>query len=149
MGGVRAYDLARKGIEVDLKPKTVTVFYIKAVDRDIDGTPYTLSENEYAFEIACSSGTYIRSVARDLAGELGTVAYMSSIKRIKSGDFEICDAVSLTDFEKNPLRYLKNIDYALKSFDRIFIDEHQKNKALNGVAIKIYKTNRAFFCIWA
>lgn len=147
VGGVRAYDLARKGVEVDLKPKTVTVFYIKAVDSDIDGTPYTLSENEYAFEIACSSGTYIRSVARDLAGELGTVAYMSSIKRIKSGDFETCDAVSLTDFEKNPLRYLKTIDYALKSFDRISIDEHQKNKALNGIAIKFDNLDNGVYVV--
>lgn len=136
VGGVRAYDLARKGIEVDLKPKTVTVFYIKAVDRDIDGTPYTLSENEYAFEIACSSGTYIRSIARDLGCALGTVAYMSSIHRIKSGDFEIQDSVTLTDFEKEPFRYLKSVDFALKSYGRITLDEQQKYKALNGVAIK-------------
>ena len=105
--GVRAYDFARKGIEVDLKPKRITIYYIKTVDCDLDGTPYKLDKNEYAFEIACSSGTYIRSIARDLAGALGTVAYMSSIHRIKSGDFEIQDAVTLTDFEKEPFRYLK------------------------------------------
>lgn len=78
----------------------MTVYYVKTVDCDIDGAPYALKENEYAFEIACSSGTYIRSIARDLAAFLGTVAYMSSICRIKSGDFEICDSVSLEDFEK-------------------------------------------------
>lgn len=134
--GVRAYDFARKGIEVDLKPKRITIYYIKTVDCDLDGTPYDLDKNEYAFEIACSSGTYIRSIARDLAGALGTVAYMSSIHRIKSGDFEIQDSVTLTDFEKEPFRYLKSVDFALKSYGRITLDEQQKSKALNGVAIK-------------
>ena len=137
IGGVRAYDLARKGIQVELKPKKVTVYYVKTVDCDIDGAPYALKENEYAFEIACSSGTYIRSIARDLAAFLGTVAYMSSICRIKSGVFEICDSVSLEDFEKMPLEYLKPIDYALKSFEKVQIDEAQKSKVLNGVSIKI------------
>lgn len=137
VGGVRAYDLARKGIQVELKPKKVTVYYVKTVDCDIDGAPYALKENEYAFEIACSSGTYIRSIARDLAVFLGTVAYMSSICRIKSGDFEICDSVSLEDFEKMPLEYLKPIDCALKSFEKVQIDEAQKSKVSNGVSIKI------------
>ena len=137
VGGVRAYDLARKGIQVELKPKKVTVYYVKTVDCDIDGTPYTLKNNEYAFEIACSSGTYIRSIARDLAASLGTVAYMSSICRIKSGDFEICDSILLADFEKMPLDYLKSIDSALKSFKKVQIDDTQANKVLNGVSIKI------------
>lgn len=137
VGGVRAYDLARKGIQVELKPKKVTVSYVKTVDSDIDGTPYALKENEYAFEIACSSGTYIRSIARDLAASLGTVAYMSSICRIKSGDFEICDSVSLENFEKMPLEYLKPIDSALKNFEKVQIDDTQKSKVLNGVSIKI------------
>ena len=137
VGGVRAYELARKGIQVELKPKKVTVYYVKTVDCDIDGAPYALKENEYAFEIACSSGTYIRSIARDLAAFLGTVAYMSSICRIKSGDFEICDSVSLEDFEKMPLKYLKPIDCALKSFEKVQIAEAQKSKVFNGVSIKI------------
>ncbi len=137
VGGVRAYDLARKGVRVDLKPKKVTVYYVKTVDCDANGTPYTLKENEYAFEISCSSGTYIRSIARDLAASLGTLAYMSSICRIKSGDFEICDSVSIEDFEKMPLEYLKPMNCALKSFQNVQIDDTQKSKVLNGVSIRI------------
>ncbi len=137
VGGVRAYDLARKGIQVELIPKKVTVYYVKTVESDIDGAPYTLKENEYAFEIACSSGTYIRSIARDLAASLGTVAYMSSICRIKSGDFEIYDSVSLADFEKMPLEHLEPIDCALKNFEKVQIDDMQASKVLNGVSIKV------------
>ena len=86
--GKRAYDLAREGKTVDLTPKRVNIIYVKlieAVNRvaHLANGNYALSENEYAFEIACSSGTYIRSIARDVAHALGTVGYMSSINRIQ------------------------------------------------------------------
>lgn len=147
VGGVRAYDLARAGIEVDLKPKKVTIYYAKLVDNDVCGNPYSLQKNEYAFEIACSSGTYIRSIARDLAARLNTLAYMSSIQRIKSGDFRLSDSVSLSDFEKEPIRYLKNIDSALKSFERIQLSDDQKSKVLNGVAIRLQDAPKDDFVV--
>lgn len=133
--GVRAYDLARKGIEVQLKPKRIHIYYVKMVDTDENGEKYSLSENEYAFEIACSSGTYIRSIARDLALSLGTVGYMSSILRIKSGDFELCDAIALADFEKEPFRYLKSLESSLASFDRFDIPSEYSEKVVNGVKL--------------
>lgn len=147
VGGVRAYDLAREGIEVELKPKRVTIFYVKPVETDVDGKPYTLQPNEYAFEIACSSGTYIRSIARDLAKELDSLAYMSSICRTKSGDFQIEDSVSLSDFEKDPIRYLKNIDFALQSFARVSISDEQKLKVLNGVQIMLNDAPKSDFVV--
>ena len=147
VGGVRAYDLARAGIEVDLKPKKVTIYYAKLVDNDLCGNPYSLQKYEYAFEIACSSGTYIRSIARDLAARLNTLAYMSSIQRIKSGDFRLSDSVSLSDFEKEPIRYLKNIDSALKSFERIQLSDDQKSKVLNGVAIRLQDAPKDDFVV--
>lgn len=147
VGGARAYYLARKGIEVDLQPKRITIFYIKTVDCDLDGKPYDLAQNEYAFEIACSSGTYVRSIARDLAASLDSLAYMSSIHRIKSGDFEICDAVTLADFEKEPLRYMKNINCALKSCDRVQLDKAQYEKVLNGVMIRLDKMPKGDFVV--
>lgn len=135
VNGVRAYELARKGIEVQLKPKRIRIYYIKLCDTDENGNAYKLSQNEYAFEIACSSGTYIRSIARDLASELGTVAYMSSILRIKSGEFMLEDSVSLSDFEKEPLRYLKNIDFALSRLVRFDIPEECIDRVQNGVRL--------------
>lgn len=135
VGGVRAYDLARQGIEVELKPKRVHIFYIKNVDIDENGNKYELKDNEYAFEIACTSGTYIRSIARDLAIKLNTVGYMSSILRIKSGDFTLDDIVSLEDFEKEPIRYLKSLDTILNSFARFDIPSEYVQRAQNGVII--------------
>lgn len=135
VGGVRAYDLARQGIEVELKPKRVHIFYIKNVDIDENGNKYVLSQNEYAFEIACTSGTYIRSIARDLAQKLNTVGYMSSILRIKSGDFTLDDSISLDDFEKEPIRCLKSLDCILNSFEHFDIPCEYAERVKNGVVL--------------
>ena len=110
--GRRAYDLARQGVAVELAPKRVNIEYVKLLDSSngvahLKKGDYTLQDNEYAFEIACSSGTYIRSIARDVAYALKTVGYMSSIDRVQSGNFRLDDAVTLEEFEKEPLRYLK------------------------------------------
>ena len=138
--GKRAYDLAREGKTVNLTPKRVNIIYVKLIEA-VDGVAhlangnYALSENEYAFEIACSSGTYIRSIARDVAHALDTVGYMSSINRIQSGNFCLVDAVTLEEFEKEPFRYLKNISDVLCDCDCFDLDEQFAKKVLNGVKL--------------
>ncbi len=140
VNGKRAYDLAREGIEVELKPKKISIYSIKLID-DKDGVvtlqdgDHQLKENEFAFEIACSGGTYIRSIARDLADSLSTVGYMSSIHRIRSGDFTIENAITLQEFEKEPLRYLLCIDCALKDYDIFNLPQNDADKVLNGVRL--------------
>ncbi len=141
VNGQRAYDLARKGIAVELKPKIITIYAARLIEKvngrvRICGEDRLLDENEFAFEIACSSGTYIRSIARDLAERLNTVGYMSSIHRIKSGLFEINDAVSLTDFEKEQFRYLKSIEFPLSDYPIFELDEQDAPRVLNGVRLK-------------
>lgn len=142
IGGQRAYDLARKGIEVELKSKLVRIDYVKRID-DIAGKvslqngDRILVPNEYAFEISCSGGTYIRSIARDMAKRLGTVAYMSSIHRVKNGNFIVDDAITIEQFEKEPFRYLKSFDETLADFERYELDDSIVDKVLNGVRVKI------------
>lgn len=142
IGGQRAYDLARKGVDVELKPKLVKIFSIQRIQDkygvvELQNGEKTLAKNEYAFEICCSGGTYIRSIARDMATSLGSVAYMSSIHRIKNGNFMIEDAVSIEEFEKEPFRYLKSFDDALSDFERFEVEESIVDKVLNGVRVKV------------
>lgn len=138
--GKRAYDLAREGKTVNLAPKRINIIYVKLIEA-VDGVAhlangnYVLSENEYAFEIACSSGTYIRSIARDVAHALGTLGYMRSINRIQSGNFVFEDAVTLEEFEKEPFRYLKNIGDVLCDCDCFDLDEQFAKNVLNGVKL--------------
>ena len=81
VSGKRGYELARAGIEFELKPKKVNIYSIKLLNKT--------DENSFSFEIECGGGTYIRSIARDLGALLNTSAIMSSLVRTKSGIFEL------------------------------------------------------------
>lgn len=86
--GKRVYESARKGLEVKMeaRPVTVSEFEITAFENP-----------EVHFRIVCSKGTYIRSLARDLGEILGVGAYMSALTRTRIGDFSLQDAEELTD----------------------------------------------------
>ena len=80
VGGKRGYELARAGIEFELAPKKVQIYSVKLLGKGEN-------ENAFRFEIECGGGTYIRSIARDLANSLGTKGVMSALRRTKSGVF--------------------------------------------------------------
>ncbi len=82
--GQRAYDLARRGETVELKAKNVEIHSIRVLS-------YTWPRLE--LEINCGSGTYIRSIARDLGNELGCGGLMSRLERTAVGRFEASDAI--------------------------------------------------------
>ena len=84
--GVALYELARKGIEVKLEPRNVTIhsFEITAINLPV-----------IEFKVVCSTGTYIRSLANDFGAVLGCGGYLSSLRRTKIGDFEAADAIDL------------------------------------------------------
>ncbi len=84
--GKRVYESARKGIEVKIDPRPVTV-------SEFEITAFTNPTVE--FRIVCSKGTYIRSLARDLGDFLGVGAYMSSLCRTRIGNFKLSEAKEL------------------------------------------------------
>jgi tRNA pseudouridine55 synthase len=90
--GRRAYDLARAGGEVALKPRSVTVHALVAVEANPDQA--TLSAT-------VSKGTYIRSLARDIARALGTVGHVTMLRRTKAGPFDLTRAISLDFLEES------------------------------------------------
>jgi tRNA pseudouridine55 synthase len=89
--GRRAYDLARAGETVELKPRTVTIDRLELLGRpDADHAD---------FVVACGKGTYIRSLGRDLALALGTVGHLSALRRTAAGPFRETAAISLPKLE--------------------------------------------------
>lgn len=88
VGGKRAYEFARKGKEIDLKPREVEV-------RQFEITRIELPET--GFRIVCSKGTYIRSIARDFGNALGVGAYLKDLCRTRIGDFRLEDAIGIDD----------------------------------------------------
>ena len=97
--GVRAYELARKGEDVELKFNDIRIdrFRIDRIDMP-----------EVDFDISSSKGTYIRSIANDFGKKLECGAYLKKLHRTQSGDFHISNAISIKDFE-NKLREIKEL----------------------------------------
>lgn len=91
VAGRRAYDLVRQGERVELKARRVTVseFSIESIQRGSDFI-------DLMVEVSCSSGTYIRALARDLGDALGVGGYLTSLRRTRVGGFRVEDANSLT-----------------------------------------------------
>lgn len=90
--GKPAYLMARKGQDVKLEPRKITI-------SGFEITGINLPEVE--FKVTCSTGTYIRSLAFDFGNELGCGAYLGGLRRTRIGEYKLEDAQNLVDFEQN------------------------------------------------
>ena len=109
INGIRAYDLARQGKIADLKSCKVDIFKFELKEQITTAT--------FVFEIECGGGTYIRSLCRDLAHKLGTVATMTALCRTKSGFFDIKDAVCLENLGENDIISTEQVFNDLSKLD--------------------------------
>ena len=89
INGERAYKLARKGKEVEMPTRKVTIFSIEVLD-------YAYPELKIRTHV--SSGTYIRTLGEDIGKELGTGAYLTALRRTKIADYDVADALKLDEF---------------------------------------------------
>lgn len=96
VNGQRLYELARKGKEITLEPRSIKIsaFEITAIDFPT-----------VHFRVVCSTGTYIRSLAHDFGQALGCGAYLSSLCRTRIGDFHVEDALTLTEWTSHIEHY--------------------------------------------
>ena len=95
INGKKLYEYARKGQEIELKPRKIEIYNIKLIN-------YSVEEKQIKFEVFCGKGTYIRSLCEDIAIKFGTVGYMKSLKRIQVGDFKIEDSITIEELKKLP-----------------------------------------------
>ena len=91
INGTRAYEFARRGEDVEIKSAKVHI-------REIEIIKFNLPN--VIFRIACSKGTYIRSIARDLGLEMRSGAYIENLCRIRSGNFLLKDCLNINDLDK-------------------------------------------------
>lgn len=90
VNGKRAYDYARKGAEVELKPKLLAIDEIELLDCSLP---------EITIRVVCSKGTYIRALARDIGLALNSGAHLTALRRTKVGDFRVEDCLSIEQFQ--------------------------------------------------
>ncbi|HWP04017.1 MAG TPA: tRNA pseudouridine(55) synthase TruB [Gemmatimonadaceae bacterium] len=93
VAGARAYALARSGKEVQLRPVEVEVYYWNFLEREGD---------TWLARVSCSTGTYVRALARDLGQLAGSAAHLVALRRIRIGPFTLDDATTLAEFLEAP-----------------------------------------------
>jgi tRNA pseudouridine55 synthase len=103
VGGKRAYELARSGGEPELRERSVEIHSLELLSYEADG-----AGGRAWIDVRCSSGTYIRSLARDLAEACGSKAHLAALERLAIGPFLVEDAVGPRDFD--PTRDLRLLD---------------------------------------
>ena len=132
VNGKIAYKEARQGNVVQLQPKEIEIFDFRLIKK--------IDKNTFRFEINCSSGTYVRSLARDLAEKLGTYGIMQCILRTRCGMFRLEDAKTLEQLEKGKIEVVPCDK--LFDFKSIKLDLKQAERAYNdGLSIDVDEEN--------
>lgn len=128
-GGVRAYALARRGVEVSLAARKVTIYSFELL--------YKKEENIYGFEIVCGAGTYIRALARDLGKAVNSLAHMSKLVRTKSGFFDLTRAATLKEIKEDYKKYLIEIEEPLINLPVYTAEEKDFKHLTNGLNLSL------------
>lgn len=133
--GRRLYEMARQGIEVERKPRPVTI-------KDIENLEIIRTDGDVraAFDVSCSKGTYIRTLCADIGDKLGCGGHMESLVRIRSGPFRLEDAFTLEEVKAHAENgsladVILGMDWALTQFPRFDVDEKLAGRLRNGMAV--------------
>lgn len=94
--GRKLYEYARKGLQIDIPSRQVTIKSIKLLE-------YHEEKHTLSFTVECSKGTYIRSLVKDIAEKLGTIATLSQLCRISSGSFHVEQSIPLEKVERSQI----------------------------------------------
>ncbi|MEW6001739.1 MAG: tRNA pseudouridine(55) synthase TruB [Nitrospirota bacterium] len=127
MGGKPLYKFARRGLEIEIPERTVSIYGIDFLGYD---QPYL------DLKISCSKGTYIRALCNDIGNALGVGAHMVSLERTGVGKFRIEDSASIEEVE-NKKDSWSSVDLALSYLKEIILDANSYDKARNGAPIII------------
>jgi tRNA pseudouridine55 synthase len=133
--GKRAYDLVRQGEKVELAPRSVhisaiDVHEIKKIDEFID----------VAVTVHCSSGTYIRAIARDLGNSLQVGGHLTNLRRTQSGQWSITNANKLTDLKPGSLPIISMAQVATSIFPSVTIGRAETEDFIHGRSVRTTHT---------
>lgn len=153
--GQAAYKRARAGEEITLSARPIEIFSLEIID---------WHNPILTLDIACSKGTYIRSLAYDLGRATGYGAHLSSLVRTRSGPFRLEDSITLEELalaseEGHLARHLQAADKALEDYPAIYLNEEQEQQVQHGNAFtcpptseypslaRVYTSQRQFLAI--
>lgn len=102
VNGKKLYELARKGITIERKPREITIYSIDLID---------FKDDKFSIRVKCSSGTYIRTLAEDIGIKLNTNTVLANLVREEIGDYKLSNAINIDDIKENDTRCLLQVDF--------------------------------------
>lgn len=125
--GVRLYELARKGIEVERKGRLVNIYNLEDIKIN---NPYI------SMKVTCSKGTYIRSLCYDIGEKLGVFATMTQLNRAKTSVFSQEKSININELTKENINdYILSMEEALEKYDKIIVNKKYAKLLVNGVRV--------------
>ena len=125
--GVRLYELARKGTEVERKGRLVNIYNLEDIKIN---NPYI------SMKVTCSKGTYIRSLCYDIGEKLGVFATMTQLNRAKTSVFSQEKSININELTKENINdYILSMEEALEKYDKIIVNKKYVKLLVNGVRV--------------
>lgn len=147
VNGKKLYEYARKGQEINVEPRKIEIYKIELLNIND-------RKDEIQFRVECSKGTYIRSLCEDIAEKLQTVGYMKELNRIKVGDFDINNSITIDELKENKDnekfidKYFISIEKIFENNDKIELNNKKLTMFLNGISLN-YKLNSGIYRIYS
>ena len=128
--GQKLYELARKGKEVERKPRPVTIHELTLLGMEADGI---------RLRVRCSKGTYIRTLCKDIGEALGCGGCMKELRRVTAGEYTIAEAIPLQTLveSENPGQYLRGVDTMFRNYPAVTLTENQEKRCRNGNSFSV------------
>ncbi len=135
--GKKLYELARKGIEIEREPVKIKIYELELIKKTRNSK---LETRNFSVRVACSAGTYIRTLAGDIGKKLETSAHLAELRRTRAGKFDLSKAVTLEELEKIVLEnrlgeFLIPMSEAVPHLPQISLSADEINKTRNGMKL--------------
>ncbi len=132
--GKKLYELARKGVEIERKPVSVTIHTLEIIKK----SELRIPNSEFRIRVACSAGTYIRTLAEDIGREVGLGAHLTELRRTRAGRFTLDQAVTLVELQdaQSPSVRLRPISEVVEHLPEFVLREDRVAKTLNGMSTR-------------
>ncbi|MBQ7000431.1 MAG: tRNA pseudouridine(55) synthase TruB [Oscillospiraceae bacterium] len=130
VGGQKLCDLARKGKEVERKPRPITIHELTLLET---------GETTLRLRVRCSKGTYIRTLCKDIGEALGCGGCMQALRRTSAGEYTIEEAVPLQQLldAQDPENYLRTVDTMFRNYPSVTLTANQEKRCRNGNAFSV------------
>ena len=130
VNGHKLCDLARKGREVERKPRPITIHQLDFLGFEAEGI---------RLRVRCSKGTYIRTLCKDIGEALGYGGCMASLRRVTAGEYTIGEAVPLQELLEceDPGKYLRGVDTMFRNYEAVTLTANQEKRCRCGNAFSV------------